>query len=599
MSNLVLERRDVAKADGSEAELVLAPSAQGAKVAGGLSSGDRAVVSVQLDSDEPFIVSNAAVREVTPAKRVKLLLKKPLSHSAVLGCALEDLSWRVDKEASAGLAARMRGALLALVGSSGPSRLRELVIDLSEARFADQQRLDGSWADSDLNMEQERAVQLMARAHDYALVRGLPGAGKTHTLAAGIRRVMRSGRKVLVSAHTNAAVDNVLSRLIALGEKPLRVGDQSKVSDAVKPYTLGSSGCAYASVEQLSGILSSSRCVGCTCSGVHHPALAQLTFDMCVIDEASQVLLPASLRCLSRAHSFTLCGDHAQLPPLVRFGQLNSVLLSCDTFDDNPRGKRLQVTNEEARRGGLSVSLFERLAEARPETLAPLTIQYRMNSSIMRLNNVITYDGSLSAGSREVRVPSCRMRAVDVLLRCGSRWKHQVADGCLGVEPTFTERLEGSNFVKAILSKERSVVFLDQDSSGESVTTTALVCEALQALKEHTSLTDSDYVCMSPYNVEVEAMQQQLRSGGLAWQAAVTVDRAQGLDKRCAIVSVGSGTKSSILSDWRRLNVAMTRARHKLILVGSISGIEEGSPGDSPLRSLALFARREKLAIAV
>jgi DNA replication ATP-dependent helicase Dna2 len=244
------------------------------------------------------------------------------------------------------------------------------VIDLSEARFADQQRLDGSWADSDLNMEQERAVQLMARAHDYALVRGLPGAGKTHTLAAGIRRVMRSGRKVLVSAHTNAAVDNVLSRLIALGEKPLRVGDQSKVSDAVKPYTLGSSGCAYASVEQLSGILSSSRCVGCTCSGVHHPALAQLTFDMCVIDEASQVLLPASLRCLSRAHSFTLCGDHAQLPPLVRFGRLNPALLRCDTFDDNPRGKRSQVTNEEARRGGLSVSLFERLAEARPETLA-------------------------------------------------------------------------------------------------------------------------------------------------------------------------------------------------------------------------------------
>jgi DNA replication ATP-dependent helicase Dna2 len=591
----VLERRDVASADGSEAELVLAPSAQGARAAGGLSPGDRAVVSVQLDSDEPFIVSSAAVREVTPAKRVTLLLRKPLSHSAVLGRALEDLSWRVDKEASAGLAARMRGALLALVGSSGPSRLRELVIDLSEARFTDQQPLDGAWADSDLNMEQERAVQLMARAHDYALVRGLPGAGKTHTLAAGIRRVMRSGRKVLVSAHTNAAVDNVLSRLIALGEKPLRVGDQSKVSDAVKPYTLGSSGCAYASVEQLSGILSSSRCVGCTCSGAHHPALAQLTFDMCVIDEASQVLLPASLRCLSQAHSFTLCGDHAQLPPLVRFGQLNSVLLSCD----NPRGKHVQVTNEDARRGGLSVSLFERLAEARPETLTPLTIQYRMNSSIMRLNNVITYDGSLSAGSREVRVPSCRMRAVDVLLRCGSRWKHQVADGCLGVEAALAERLGVSNVVKAILSKERSVVFLDQGSGGQSATATALVCEALHALKQHTSLTDSDYVCMSPYNVEVEAMQQQLRSGGLAWQAAVTVDRAQGLDKRCAVVSVGSGSGSSILSDWRRLNVALTRARHKLILVGSISGIEEESPGDSPLRSLAQFARREKLAIVV
>lgn len=308
----------------SEYRLVLRPGDEGVVAAGKLSPSDCAILSAKPDrEDEPVLVSSVVISDITANNKVTARLKKQLTDSAIPGHDVNGLRWRLDRETSKGLFARMRGALVSLLGSTGPQRLRELIVDTASPGF-DKRALSSQLSCLELNMEQENAVWMMANAHDYMLLRGLPGAGKTHTLVAGIQYLMRQGRSVLVSAHTNSAVDNVLSRLIALGETPLRIGDASKVSETVQPFVLGHKRRSYTTVSELSTIVSSAQCVGCTCHAMHNAALHDLSFDICVMDEASQVLLPVSLRSIMRARQFVLCGDHAQLPPLVRLNTSSS-----------------------------------------------------------------------------------------------------------------------------------------------------------------------------------------------------------------------------------------------------------------------------------
>lgn len=123
-------------------------------------------------------------------------------------------------------------------------------------------------------------------------------------------------------------------------------------------------------------ITSNIQVVGCTCLSINHPLLARRHFDVCIIDEASQINLPASLGPLMKASSFVLVGDHYQLSPLV--------------------------TSPRAQEGGLGVSLFRRLCEASPQAVAALQRQYRMAEDIMLLSNTLIYSGHLKAGSDDI-----------------------------------------------------------------------------------------------------------------------------------------------------------------------------------------------------
>jgi DNA replication ATP-dependent helicase Dna2 len=197
---------------------------------------------------------------------------------------------------------------------------------------------------SELNSDQQRAVAAALSARDYCCLLGMPGTGKTATLVFLLRCYVALGRSVLVSSHTHSAVDNVLIKCARSGAEVLRVGRASAVSPELHSATLE---CiieeGLPSLSALHERLAHAQVVGVTCLGIRHALFAKRSFDVCIVDEASQIPEPVALGPLRTARLFLLVGDHMQLPPLV--------------------------LSPEAKKGGMEVSLFKRLSEAYPEAV--------------------------------------------------------------------------------------------------------------------------------------------------------------------------------------------------------------------------------------
>ncbi|CAN0403677.1 unnamed protein product, partial [Ectocarpus sp. 8 AP-2014] len=246
---------------------------------------------------------------------------------------------------------------------------------------SDQQRASSSTGELEamfrtaLNEDQRDAVRKLVTAKDYALLLGMPGTGKTWTIAFAVRVLLARGASVLITSYTHSAVDNLLLKLIEEGVPCLRVGKPSSVHPGVRPHCVNYDGSAETTAAY-SELVASARVVGCTCLGVKHPLFSHRRFDYCVVDEAGQISQPVVLAPLRCADVFVLVGDHYQLPPLV--------------------------TSSEALEAGMSESLFRRLCEAHPASLQRLSYQYRMNGDVMALCNDLTYSGRLRCGNATV-----------------------------------------------------------------------------------------------------------------------------------------------------------------------------------------------------
>ncbi|CAM9911505.1 unnamed protein product [Pylaiella littoralis] len=226
-----------------------------------------------------------------------------------------------------------------------------------------------------LNEDQRAAVRKLVTAKDYALLLGMPGTGKTWTIAFAVRVLLARGASVLITSYTHSAVDNLLLKLIEKGVPCLRVGNPSSVHPGVRSHCINYDGAAETTAAY-SELVNSARVVGCTCLGVKHPLFSHRRFDYCVVDEAGQISQPVVLAPLRCADVFVLVGDHYQLPPLA--------------------------TSSEAFEAGMSESLFRRLCEAHPASLQQLSYQYRMNGDVMTLCNELTYSGRLRCGNPRV-----------------------------------------------------------------------------------------------------------------------------------------------------------------------------------------------------
>ncbi|MEM9196073.1 MAG: AAA domain-containing protein, partial [Myxococcota bacterium] len=285
---------------------------------------------------------------------------------------------------------------------------------------------DGSFYDQGLNGLQRTAVTHCLSAREVALVHGPPGTGKTRTLVEVIRQELAEQRRILVTAASNAAVDNLAERLIDAGVPLVRLGHPARVATVVEDHTLD------AQVERSEGfllarnwmreaaelrrtvrkrrergrldraaarsmqqeirnlhrdarrtldaardrILSKVGVVCTTATGAAMNDLSEVRFDLVVVDEATQAPDPLTLIALDRAPRAVLAGDPKQLPPTV--------------------------IDPDAARRGLARTLFERIAEEFPETLRLLEVQYRMNEAIMRFPSDSMYEGQLIA-AEEVR----------------------------------------------------------------------------------------------------------------------------------------------------------------------------------------------------
>ncbi|KAL6757709.1 P-loop containing nucleoside triphosphate hydrolase protein [Haematococcus lacustris] len=475
------------------------------------------------------------------------------ANRAVLPSAAAVL-WRLDKdEAAAGVTQQRTNLLMLMEAASGQvARLRELVVDLAPPPHV---------LVNHLNSEQQAAVQAVLQMQDYTLILGMPGTGKTSTTVCAIQAMVAAGRSVLLTAYTNSAVDNICLKLAAAAVQFVRLPGSSL--DAVHPGVRGHTpgGERYPagnSAEGLTQLAADVKVVAVTCLGVRHPLLARRSFDVCVLDEASQVALPASLGPLALASSFVLVGDHHQLPPLV--------------------------TNPAAAAQGMSESLFKRLSEAHPQAVVQLCRQYRMAEEIQALSNSLVYSGSLRCASQAVATARLHLPA----------WSHQLSELPAG-QPLPA-------WLKQALDPERRVVFLDtadscHDSCSQEAVSNLGEAQIIARLVQSLLLCGAqpaDLGLVSPFRAQVSLLQRKVAevqsalaldhpapspaAGSTASTPAsgievLTIDKYQGRDKPCILLSfVRSNPERQagrLLANLQRINVALTRAQHKLVMVGS------------------------------
>ncbi len=412
-----------------------------------------------------------------------------------------------------------------------------------------------------LNAEQMQALELADRAGDVMLVHGPPGTGKTTVLVELVRRAAARGEKVLAGAPSNLAVDNLVERLVAAGIDVVRVGHPARVLPAVVEHTLDQKTQAHPQaviaaelVEQAmrlrldarkgkqrrgpgrfsearaqerearqllqeareledraeAAVLEKAQVVLATLTGIESRPLEGRRFSLAVVDEATQAVEPAAYLALLRAERAVLAGDHLQLPPTV---------LSPDAQ-------------------GLSISLFERLAAANPGAMVTLAEQHRMNERIMRYPSDALYGGKLRAH------PAVAHHAID--------------DAPLELIDTA-----GRGFEEETPAESDSKL-----NAGEAGLVAAEVRKLLARLPA------KDIAVISPYEAQVQKLRQLLH--GVDDLEIDTVDGFQGREKEAVVVSLVRSNPHGDLgfvADIRRINVALTRARKKLIVVGDSATI--------------------------
>ncbi|KAL0964691.1 hypothetical protein UPYG_G00327630 [Umbra pygmaea] len=516
----------------------------------GLIVGDRIVVS---DHEMSLIGVSAGYVTDVSLTGVSCSLDRDLSKCS------PDVVFRLDQdEGVMGLSTHMVN-LSKLMENCPPSdRLRELIVDFRPPQFIDNLSsvLPRDAKDTvasilkGLNKPQKQAMKKVLLSKDYTLIVGMPGTGKTTTICTLVRILHACGFSVLLTSYTHSAVDNILLKLRRFQVGFLRLGRAQKVHPDILEYT--EERCRADGIHtlpELENLYNKELVVATTCMGVNHPIFSRRRFDFCIVDEASQISQPVCLGPLFYAQRFVLVGDHQQLPPIVQ--------------------------NTEARSLGMDESLFKRL-EHHSEAVVQLNVQYRMNSKIMSLSNTLMYAGRLECGSERTATATLALPYRSAV------WKELELSLC---------RPEDLAWVQAALEPHNPVCFLDTsqvpaletvDKGGISNETEAALVHGLVGLLLKAGCRASDIGVIAPYRQQLKAIAGLLVGPAFSSVEVNTVDKYQGRDKGVIIVSFvrsnSEGKLGELLKDWRRLNVAITRAKYKLLMVGSDPALRRYAP---------------------
>ncbi len=423
--------------------------------------------------------------------------------------------------------------------------------------------LDGS-----LNASQQDAIRFALSARDVAILHGPPGTGKTTAVIELIRQAVRRGQKVLACAPSNLAVDNLLERLLGAGERAVRLGHPARVLPALREHTLDlmvedhddtrqarklakkafglfrqagkwTRGKPEPGLRQqlrqegrallddarrlealaVDRILNGANVLCATLTGLDSAILGQRQFDLAVIDEAAQCTEPVCWLPLLRSQSLVLAGDHCQLPPTI--------------------------LSQEAAEDGFGISLMERLVgRFGPLVTRRLNVQYRMNGAIMNFSSQQFYDAELEAHASVRGHLLCELPGVTTnpLTQTPVQFIDTAGAGYdEEQEPAGTSRL---NPQEAALVARQVQGLLDAGVSAEAI------------------------AVIAPYAAQVRLLREKLPIPGLEIDS---VDGFQGREKEAVVLSlVRSNTQGDVgfLADVRRMNVALTRARRKLLVIG-------------------------------
>jgi DNA replication ATP-dependent helicase Dna2 len=405
----------------------------------------------------------------------------------------------------------------------------------------------------ELNEDQEAAVKAALDCDVYHLVHGPPGTGKTRVLARLIRLCLDRGERVLVACPTNVALDRLLLGAMDHGVREfLRIGVRSTVSrefaQAVErlgnpAVLLSDLASAAADVRVFKKHVSEVKLIGATayqCAA--HPLFLRRRFDRVIVDEAGQLDEPATLGPLALAPKFVLGGDHLQLSPVV---------------------KRKKDSCSPEAEAGLEMSLFERLYLSSPRSrISPLNMQYRMNLEVQEVPSRIFYGGALFPS------PDAANRRLNLL-----------------------RRLNGNPTIDRIIDPDVPVVFVNVEGrdSGKARPEEALAVGKIVRALLAGGVSAHEIGIITPYRAQQSLIRRSLDDLGHAARSLSvdTVDRFQGGEREVILLSLArSDNVTSFLADRKRLNVSLSRARSKLILLGHGDVLRENELFESILKNL-------------
>ena len=462
--------------------------------------------------------------------------------------------------------AAMREALDDVASAKGSrlAELRDVLCGFVAPGFRELQPMTFPW----LNASQQRTVNKTLCCRDVMVVHGPPGTGKTTTLVEAVYETLRREPQVMVCAQSNAAVDWICGKLIDRGVPVLRVGNPARVDDkvlsatyerqfeahpdypelwgvrkAIREVSAGRRRMSRADASALSNrlhnlrrravelevkiqveILESARVVASTLVGSDNAVLNGRRFTTLYIDEAGQALEAACWIAIRKADRVIFAGDHCQLPPTVK--------------------------SVEAERAGLSRSLMESVVDKCRSAVELLTVQYRMNEAIMRFSSDWFYGGRLQA-AEEVK---CR----------------GILDFDSPVEWLDTSEMD---FAEKYVSATGGRVNPDEGK---------FMLDSLEAYikrigEKRVEDENLDFAVISPYKAQVSWLRRNAKKRNVLRRlkgkiAINTIDGFQGQERDVVFISLvrsNDDGKIGFLSDLRRMNVAMTRARMKLVIIGS------------------------------
>jgi superfamily I DNA and/or RNA helicase len=521
---------------------------------------------------------------ITSVRRNKLLLAT--NKEALPDWVLEGSTLGVDLTFDEVSYREMNQALCEVMGAHGSrlAELRDVLLGAKQARFREH-KVDDLFYSSALNNSQLAAVRHVITALDVAIIHGPPGTGKTTTLVQAILQTIRRERRVLVCAPSNTAVDLLTEKLAESGVNVVRMGNPSRVSDLLLKHTLDAGVMAHPSYSKMHAmrktadqhretasehvrhfgfeerqhrqwlreeakmlrqaaddlerfitedVLESVQVITCTLVGASNRNIRDLSFETVFIDEAAQALEPGCWIPIAKGQRLVLAGDHHQLPPTVK----------C----------------EKAAREGLRETLFEKCIERQPNTARMLTLQYRMHAQIMAFSSEKFYDGQLVP---HPRVRHAGLEAYDPLFALDMPVEFLDTAGCGFLELAIPESRSTANPEEANLLLERLAQLLqpyDQAEHQQAPLTVGVI---------------------APYRAQINYLKDAIEDNdtlnGLMLRRMLsvgTVDSFQGQERDIIAISLtrsNANGEIGFLSDIRRMNVGMTRARRKLLMVGDAS----------------------------
>ena len=418
-----------------------------------------------------------------------------------------------------------------------------------------------------LNRTQEEAVNKVLHAKDVAVVHGPPGTGKTTTLVEAVYETLHRENQVLVCAQSNMAVDWISEKLVDRGVSVLRVGNPTRVNDKMLSFTYERRFEAHPDYPQLwsirkairelyarirkasdresvrtkinslkdraaeleirisESLFAEARVIACTLAGSANRVLMGQKYGTVFIDEAAQALEPACWIAIRKADRVILAGDHCQLPPTVKCVQ--------------------------ALRQGLGDTLMQAVVRNKPDAVSLLKVQYRMNDAIMRFSSEWFYGGMLRSAPE---------------VKCRSILDFDTPIEWIDMEGDCNEEFVGESYGRINrMEAEMSVAQLKS--------------YIIKIGKERFLEEKIDVGLISPYKAQVQYLRQLIKKDAFfkPYRSSIsvnTVDGFQGQERDVIFISLVRANEEGqigFLNDLRRMNVAITRARMKLIVLGDAS----------------------------